>query len=849
MKKLFFILFILFTVIGLGVEARVNKGHVNKNIKLDSWLFLGPVTPEIIKDNKVPVKENLDYEYIDVSRLVPEKGQKIVWNKNIKLKWRLCSKKQFRFNEDKILYFATYLKTDRWLNVKLILNTTSDNVKVFLNGKYKKSITKNDISSTELKLSNKKHLLLIKVIVKKNNSFTFKPFIKFTKFFNNAKLISTISKKHRVDIKNILNMNNINSISLSSNGKYVKVELSKTNQYTEKTKRWTEILNVSNGNKLLSSENIGHLNQFRWLKSSEKFTYTKSNNDLTSIYIYNLNNRTQKVILSDIKNFSSYWWSPDSAYIVYSTSKLFGNNKNFNNIKKLPLRAKNSGFKFAYHIVYINKTKYGFNSTNHNLFSYDENYDNILISPDSNKILMTKLIEDYSHRPYQKFTVSMLNLRSDKKTKMIGSYWVNNVVWSPDSTKLLMIGGPSSFNGIGNTLSKNIIPNDFDGQIFLFDLKTKKAISLSKKFVPSISSVYWYRTNTIYLKAIDRSYSRFYRYNIKNKTFKKINTKVDVIQSIALSKKYAVFSGSSTTKPPKLYSLNLSSHNISLIKDYNKKMFKNVIFGKCKDWNFKTSNGKTIKGRIYYPTNFSKHKKYPCIVYYYGGTSPVTREYGGRYPKNWYAANGYIVYILQPTGTVGFGQKSSSVHVNDWGLITSKEIIEGIKQLIKKHSYIDPKKIGSMGASYGGFLTQYLATQTDIISAFISHAGISSLSSYWGIGDWGYSYSGIASANSLPWNRKDLYVGHSPLYMVDRIKNPILLLHGDIDNNVPPGESYQMYAALKLAGKRAALITFKGQEHFILEYAKRKIWMETIIAWFDKWLKNEPEHWADMYDN
>jgi dipeptidyl aminopeptidase/acylaminoacyl peptidase len=412
-----------------------------------------------------------------------------------------------------------------------------------------------------------------------------------------------------------------------------------------------------------------------------------------------------------------------------------------------------------------------------------------------------------------------------------------------------MTGGPSAFNGIGNKLKKGITPNDYDGQLFLYDLISKNPVQLSKNFSPSINSVYWKEKNIVYLNVTEKSFKRVYRFNLKKKKYKRINTITDVVSSMDISGNLAVYSGSSTSKAPMLYRLNLSSRTVSVLKNYNKEMFKNVLFGKCKDWDFKASSGKLIKGRLYYPIGFNKRKKYPCIVYYYGGTSPVTREYGGRYPKNWYAANGYIVYVLQPTGAVGFGQEASAVHVNDWGRITSKEIIDGIKQLVKEHQYIDSNKIGSMGASYGGFLTQYLATQTDIISAFISHAGISALSSYWGVGDWGYLYSGVASADSFPWNRKDLYVGHSPLYMVDRIKSPILLLHGDIDNNVPPGESYQMYAALKLAGKKAALITFKGQQHFILEYGKRVRWMRTIIAWFDKWLKNQPEHWNDMYGN
>ena len=121
------------------------------------------------------------------------------------------------------------------------------------------------------------------------------------------------------------------------------------------------------------------------------------------------------------------------------------------------------------------------------------------------------------------------------------------------------------------------------------------------------------------------------------------------------------------------------------------------------------------------------------------------------------------------------------------------------------------------------------------------------MASYWGVGDWGYSYSSVASANSFPWNRKDIYVGHSPLFMAERITKPMLLLHGTDDNNVPPGESYQTFAALKLQGKEVELITFKDQQHWILDYPKRLQWMRTIIAWWDKHLKNQPEHWDSMY--
>ncbi len=235
------------------------------------------------------------------------------------------------------------------------------------------------------------------------------------------------------------------------------------------------------------------------------------------------------------------------------------------------------------------------------------------------------------------------------------------------------------------------------------------------------------------------------------------------------------------------------------------------------------------------------------IVNYYGGTSPTERSLENRYPSHVYAALGYIVYIIQPSGATGFGQEFSARHVNAWGQRTGDEIIEGTKKFCAEHNFVDARKIGCIGASYGGFMTQYLQTKTDIFAAAISHAGISDITSYWGEGYWGYSYSALASANSYPWNARDMYTLQSPLFNADKINTPILFLHGTVDTNVPIGESIQMFTALKLLGKPTAFVQVVGQNHQILDYKKRAEWNKTIYAWFAKWLKNQPEWWNAMY--
>ena len=203
--------------------------------------------------------------------------------------------------------------------------------------------------------------------------------------------------------------------------------------------------------------------------------------------------------------------------------------------------------------------------------------------------------------------------------------------------------------------------------------------------------------------------------------------------------------------------------------------------------------------------------------------------------------------MLQPSGATGFGQEFSAAHVNNWGITVADEIIEGTQKFLEAHPFTDADRVGCAGASYGGFMTMLLMTRTDLFAAAISHAGISSISSYWGEGYWGYSYSAEATAESFPWNSPEIYIGQSPLFHADKINTPLLLITGDSDTNVPPGESIQLYTALEILGRPVELILVKGEDHHIVTYSKRIQWHNTIMAWWDKYLKDQPQWWEDQY--
>jgi dipeptidyl aminopeptidase/acylaminoacyl peptidase len=309
----------------------------------------------------------------------------------------------------------------------------------------------------------------------------------------------------------------------------------------------------------------------------------------------------------------------------------------------------------------------------------------------------------------------------------------------------------------------------------------------------------------------------------------------------------ALYQGEGTNNAYRLYRYDLKTGKSVLLVDPFQKQLSELDLSKVTDWNFTASDGTTIDGRYYLPPGFDPQKKYPLIVYYYGGTSPTARVFESTYPLQVYAALGYVVYTLQPSGTTGYGQEFAARHVNAWGEKTADEIILGTQLFCREHGFVDSTKIGCIGASYGGFMTQLLQTKTNIFAAAVSHAGISNITSYWGEGYWGFGYSGSASAGSFPWNNPRLYTEQSPLFSADKINTPLLLLHGGVDTNVPIGESIQMFNALRILGKTVEFITVEGENHAIYGHQKRIDWNKTIHAWFARWLKDQPEWWQALY--
>lgn len=420
--------------------------------------------------------------------------------------------------------------------------------------------------------------------------------------------------------------------------------------------------------------------------------------------------------------------------------------------------------------------------------------------------------------------------------------------YTSDPRYLLVLGTANAFNGIGRNLPEGREVNTYDMQLFLYDREQKSAKPLTRDFDPSVQEVAPLSGRfEVIFTAENKDYVSLYRLDLRSGRITQVPTSEEVVRRFDVdnSGNLIAYAGQSVNNSDRFYQITKGTERI--VYDLATDKMKDLQLGTVADWSFRMPNGDEVPGRYYLPPHFDPSKKYPMIVYYYGGTAPTIRTFEGSYSLPMYAAQDYVVLTLNPSGTTGWGQEYASRHLNAWGKRTADEIISAVKGFCAEHSYVNAERIGCVGASYGGFMTQYLQTVTDIFAAAVSHAGISSIASYWGEGTWGIGYSTVASHGSYPWNNPQLYTEQSPLYNADKINTPLLLLHGTADVNVPIGESVQMYNALKILGKEVEFIKVYGEDHGIYDPEKRYLWMQSTMAWFQKWLKDDPTWWDTLY--
>lgn len=291
-------------------------------------------------------------------------------------------------------------------------------------------------------------------------------------------------------------------------------------------------------------------------------------------------------------------------------------------------------------------------------------------------------------------------------------------------------------------------------------------------------------------------------------------------------------------QPVEAYVMDLASNKPVRVSEANTGLVKQPL-GETRVIRWKSAkDGKEIEGLLTLPVNYQQGKKYPLILNIHGGPAGAFTETfigaSGLYPLAAFAARGWAVLRANPRGSTGYGLPFRSANVDDWGGGDYTDLMSGVDAAIAM-GVADPNRLAVMGWSYGGYMTNWVVTQTSRFKCAATGAGLSDLISMWGTNDIPSVLDDYFEGTS--YEQPQHYIQMSPLAHIQNAGTPMLILHGEADVRVPTTQGHEMYTALKRKGTPVEMVVYPRTPHgpqepkFVLDIMRRHIdWVAKYIG-------------------
>ncbi|HEX7518260.1 MAG TPA: S9 family peptidase [Chthoniobacterales bacterium] len=371
----------------------------------------------------------------------------------------------------------------------------------------------------------------------------------------------------------------------------------------------------------------------------------------------------------------------------------------------------------------------------------------------------------------------------------------------------------------------------------------------------SVGSIVWAPdSKDIFLSAEDHGESPIWSLRLDAKQPKEISRLHADDLVFSKNGKSLFFSRVSIAEPSEIARLNLSSwvytgetegtippitvREIDVepiaVTHMNDALLASVDMQPIEPFTFKGAENADVQGFLVKPPGFDASKKYPLKFLIHGGPQGA---WGNSWTYRWnaelFAANGYVVVMINFHGSTGYGQKFTDSISGDWGGKPYVDLMKGLDYVEKAYPFIDKTREAALGASYGGYMANWVLGHTDRFKCIVSHDGVFNTESAYGtteelwFSEWEFK--------GPPWKSRELYRKWSPHLFADKFKTPTLVVHGQLDFRLDVSEGLQLFTTLQRLKVPSKMLYFPDEGHWVLKPQNSRLWWKTVNGWVDQW--------------
>ncbi len=371
-------------------------------------------------------------------------------------------------------------------------------------------------------------------------------------------------------------------------------------------------------------------------------------------------------------------------------------------------------------------------------------------------------------------------------------------------------------------------------QLILYDRSSGKRTHLTGQFDYSLNEVLWSPdSKIIYFNADDKSNESIFRLTVATRRIETVLGKgYNHDLRMQAGGTSLIFSRESIGRPVEVCRIDADGKNLKQITAVNESRLGQLEMNPKEDFWFEGAGGTKVHGFLVKPPAFDASRKYPMIFLIHGGPQG---QWGDQFHYRWnaqmFASRGYVAVLINPRGSTGYGQHFTDEISREWGGKPYEDLMLGLDYVLKTYPFVDGKRLAAAGASYGGYMINWIEGHTDRFRCLVSHDGVFNPKSMYGTTEelWFPEWE----LGGTPYKNPELYEKWSPMAFVNQFKTPMLVVHGQMDFRLDVSEGFQLFTALQRLGIKSKMLYFPDEGHFVTKPANAELWYKTVLDWID----------------